>query len=60
MDGNHKLKGILTNRDLRFEQDPARKVKEVMTSENLVTAPAGTDLKKPKPFYAGTKLKNYL
>jgi len=46
IDKNGKLKGILTNRDLRFEQDINRKVKEVMTSENLVTAPEGTDLKK--------------
>ncbi|WWC82928.1 Inosine-5'-monophosphate dehydrogenase [Mycovorax composti] len=46
IDKNGKLKGILTNRDLRFEQDINRKVKEVMTSENLVMAPEGTDLKK--------------
>jgi IMP dehydrogenase len=38
--------GIVTNRDLRFEKNIDRKVSEVMTSENLVTAPAGTDLKK--------------
>ncbi len=41
-----KLVGILTNRDLRFETDKKRKVKEVMTKENLVIAPEGTDLKK--------------
>jgi IMP dehydrogenase len=39
------LVGILTNRDLRFEDDVRRKVVEVMTSENLITAPEGTDLK---------------
>jgi len=39
-----KLVGILTNRDLRFETDYSRKIKEVMTSENLVTAPIGTTL----------------
>jgi IMP dehydrogenase len=39
------LAGILTNRDLRFEEDVKRKVSEVMTRENLVTAPEGTDLK---------------
>lgn len=33
---------ILTNRDLRFETDFTKKTKEVMTSENLVTAPMGT------------------
>jgi IMP dehydrogenase len=41
-----KLVGILTNRDLRFEDDPSRKVSEVMTKENLITAPEGTDMKK--------------
>ncbi len=39
-----KLVGILTNRDLRFEDDFNRPIKEVMTSENLITAPEGTDL----------------
>ena len=39
-----KLVGILTNRDLRFETDYSRKISEVMTSENLVTAPFGTTL----------------
>ncbi|MGI6150645.1 MAG: IMP dehydrogenase [Christensenellales bacterium] len=40
-----KLVGILTNRDLRFEDNVNRPIKEVMTSENLITAPVGTDLK---------------
>ena len=39
-----KLVGILTNRDLRFEKDFSRKISEVMTRENLVTAPQGTTL----------------
>ncbi|MBP1949475.1 IMP dehydrogenase [Virgibacillus litoralis] len=38
------LVGILTNRDLRFIQDYSISIKEVMTSENLVTAPVGTTL----------------
>jgi IMP dehydrogenase len=46
VDAEQKLVGILTNRDLRFETDKKRKVKEVMTKENLVIAPEGTDLKK--------------
>ena len=46
VDAGQKLVGILTNRDLRFETDKKRKVKEVMTKENLVIAPEGTDLKK--------------
>ena len=44
-DSNNKLVGILTNRDLRFEDDHRRPVSEVMTSQNLVVAPEGTDLK---------------
>lgn len=39
-----KLVGILTNRDLRFETNYAQPIKNVMTKENLVTAPVGTTL----------------
>lgn len=39
------LRGIVTNRDLRFEHDNKRPITEVMTSENLVTAEVGTSLK---------------
>ena len=39
------LKGIVTNRDLRFEHNNQRSIVEVMTSENLVTASVGTSLK---------------
>jgi IMP dehydrogenase len=42
-DGN-KLAGIVTNRDLRFEKNMDRPIREVMTSENIVTAVDGTDL----------------
>ncbi|MCE2787561.1 MAG: IMP dehydrogenase [Bacteroidota bacterium] len=42
----HKLVGILTNRDLRFEKNLKRLVSEIMTKDNLITAPQGTDLKK--------------
>ncbi|CAH8767931.1 IMP dehydrogenase [Paenibacillus dendritiformis] len=44
VDEQHKLVGILTNRDLRFVHDYNIKIKEVMTHENLVTAPVGTTL----------------
>jgi IMP dehydrogenase len=44
VDGQHRLVGILTNRDLRFEDNRMRPVREVMTSEGLVTAPQGTTL----------------
>lgn len=44
-DENNVLVGIITNRDLRFIEDYSIKIKEVMTSKNLVTAPVGTTLK---------------
>ncbi|MBV6716887.1 IMP dehydrogenase [Paenibacillus chitinolyticus] len=44
VDENKKLVGILTNRDLRFVHDYSIKIEEVMTKENLVTAPVGTTL----------------
>ncbi|EID74370.1 IMP dehydrogenase [Imtechella halotolerans] len=45
VDENGLLKGIVTNRDLRFEKQNDRPIVEVMTSENLVTAAEGTSLK---------------
>ncbi len=48
VDNNYKLIGILTNRDLRFEQDFDRPIKEVMTKEGLVTAPVGTTVEEAK------------
>lgn len=44
VDQNQILKGIVTNRDLRFEKDNARSIVEVMTSEKIVTALEGTTL----------------
>ena len=44
IDGDDLLIGILTNRDLRFETRLSAKVSEIMTKENLITAPEGTDL----------------
>jgi IMP dehydrogenase len=46
IDKTQQLLGILTNRDIRFQKDLKLKVKTVMTTANLITAPAGTDLKK--------------
>jgi IMP dehydrogenase len=57
VDKQGKLVGILTNRDLRFEDDPKRKVSEVMTKENLFTAPEGTDLKKAEQLFKKTKVE---
>ena len=39
-----KLVGIITNRDLRFIQDYSLKIDDVMTKEELITAPVGTTL----------------
>jgi IMP dehydrogenase len=44
IDSHGTLKGIVTNRDLRFEKNGKRPITEVMTSENLVTTKDGTDL----------------
>ncbi len=41
VEGDRKLTGIITNRDIRFESDPGKKIGEVMTSKNLVTALEG-------------------
>ncbi|MQY64869.1 MAG: CBS domain-containing protein, partial [Clostridia bacterium] len=43
-----KLVGILTNRDIRFLEDYSLKIKDVMTKENLITAPLGTTLEEAK------------
>ena len=45
VDENGTLKGIVTNRDLRFEHNNDRPIVEVMTGDNLVTAAVGTSLK---------------
>ena len=45
VDDDNKLLGIVTNRDLRFEKNSTRPIKEVMTSQNLITAEEGTSLK---------------
>jgi len=54
VDGQHKLVGIVTNRDLRFEHEWGRPIREVMTSENMVTTGQETDLEK-----AADILQNY-
>ncbi len=48
VDDNNILIGILTNRDLRFETNKNRLVSELMTSQNLITAPEGTTLEQAK------------
>jgi len=57
IDANHKLVGILTNRDLRFEKNTKLLVKDVMTKDNLITAPAGTDLVKAEKILQNYKIE---
>ena len=52
-----KLVGILTNRDLRFETDFTKQIKESMTTENLVTAPIGTTLEEAQRILAKHKIE---
>ncbi|HYO15043.1 MAG TPA: IMP dehydrogenase, partial [Thermoanaerobaculia bacterium] len=47
-DANGHLVGILTNRDLRFEENLDKTISELMTKENLVTVPEGTTLEQAK------------
>ena len=53
----HKLVGILTNRDLRFVHAPHKKVSEIMTKENIITAPEGTDLKRAETLLSKHKIE---
>ena len=54
---NDKLVGIITNRDLKFETDYNKKIKEVMTSTNLITAPVGTTLDEAKEILRKHKIE---
>ncbi|MCH7774286.1 MAG: IMP dehydrogenase, partial [Bacteroidetes bacterium] len=53
----HKLVGILTNRDLRFEPNVNLKVADLMTKENLITAPKGTTLDKAEKILQKYKIE---
>ena len=57
VNGDNKLIGILTNRDLRFEPNPDIPVEEIMTKENLITAPVGTDLDKAEKILQNYKIE---
>jgi IMP dehydrogenase len=56
-DADGQLVGILTNRDLRFEKDPAARVSELMTARNLVTAPVGTTLEEAEEILHRNKIE---
>lgn len=57
IDENKKLKGIITNRDLRFQKKLDLSVGEVMTKKNLVTGILGTDLKKAEEILTKNKIE---
>jgi IMP dehydrogenase len=52
-----KLKGIITNRDLRFQKESNRPVSEVMTKVNLITAPKGTTLTQAEEILQSHKIE---
>ena len=60
VDDEGTLKGIVTNRDLRFEHDNKRPITEVMTSENLVTAAVGTSLQDAEKILQQHKIEKLL
>ncbi len=57
VDENRILKGIVTNRDLRFEKNNTRPIIEIMTSENLVTVAEGTSLEQAEVVLQGHKIE---
>ncbi|MBT8204385.1 MAG: IMP dehydrogenase, partial [Eudoraea sp.] len=57
VDENHKLAGIVTNRDLRFERNNKRPITEVMTSENLVTVSEGTSMEQAEEILQANKIE---
>jgi len=54
---NGKLVGIITNRDIRFETDHSKTIGEVMTAQNLITAPVGTNLGQAKDILMRYKIE---
>jgi len=54
---NQQLIGILTNRDLRFEKNYDRPITDLMTTQNLVTAPVGTTLEQAKQILQKNKIE---
>lgn len=57
VDDNQILKGIVTNRDLRFEKNLSRPIIEIMTKENLVTVAEGTSLEQAEVVLQGHKIE---
>lgn len=57
VDGNGKLVGIITNRDLRFQKDMTLPIEKIMTKENLITAPEGITLEKAEVLLQSYKIE---
>ena len=57
IDNDGYLKGIVTNRDLRFEKESKRPITEIMTSEDLVTTSEGTSLKQAEVILQKNKIE---
>ena len=57
VDENRVLKGIITNRDVKFETDGTKKIWEIMTKDNLVTAKEGTSLKEAELILKKNKIE---
>ncbi|QKJ30080.1 IMP dehydrogenase [Mucilaginibacter mali] len=57
VDDNGKLKGIITNRDMRFQKDMTLAISGVMTSQNLITAPKGTTLPQAQEILQSHKIE---
>ena len=54
---DRKLVGIITNRDLRFEKKPGRAISEIMTKENLITAPKGIGMEEAEDILQQYKIE---
>ncbi|WP_113662780.1 IMP dehydrogenase [Pedobacter nanyangensis] len=54
---DNKLVGIITNRDLRFQKNMSKPIAQVMTKENLITAPEGTTLKEAEEILQNHKIE---
>jgi IMP dehydrogenase len=57
IDGERRLKGIITNRDIRFQKEMNTPVSDVMTRKNLITAPLGTTLLQAEEILQGHKIE---
>jgi IMP dehydrogenase len=57
IDENGKLRGIITNRDLRFQKDMSMPIEKIMTKDNLITAPEGITLEKAEGLLQNYKIE---